>query len=85
MARKTFAWDEKKQGMILGAFFWLHWLTQIPGGILAQKYGTKAVFGLANFSGVLLTFSIPLAAYMGYQYLVFIRVLQGLVTVSVGR
>lgn len=79
---KKFAWDEKKQGLILGAFFWLHWVTQIPGGILAQKYGTKKVYGLSNFAGALFSFLIPVAAYLGYQCLIVVRVLQGLVTVK---
>ncbi|KAL9702381.1 hypothetical protein quinque_005899 [Culex quinquefasciatus] len=36
-----FEWNEYEQGLVLGAFFWLHWVTQIPGGVLARKYGTK--------------------------------------------
>lgn len=79
---KTFSWDEREQGLVLGAFFWLHWTTQIPGGVLAQKYGTKLVYGLSNFTGVLCCFIMPLAAYMGYQYLIFLRVLQGILAVS---
>lgn len=78
---KKFAWDEKKQSLILGAYFWLHWLTQIPGGILAQKYGTKKIYGLSNFSGALFCFIIPFSAYLGHHYLILVRVVQGLLTV----
>ncbi|KAF2878881.1 hypothetical protein ILUMI_27289, partial [Ignelater luminosus] len=74
-----FEWNEYQQGLILGAFFWLHWTTQIPGGLLANKYGTKLIFGLSNFSGVLFCFVIPAASFMGYKCLIFVRVIQGIV------
>lgn len=77
-----FAWNEYHQGLILGSYFWFHWLTQIPGGILARKYGAKLVFGLANFAGVVFCFFIPSVSYMGYEYLVALRAVQGLLTVS---
>lgn len=77
-----FEWNEVHQGVIIGAYFWFHWLTQIPGGILAQKYGTKLVFGAANFAGVVFSFFIPVASYQGYEWLVFVRAVQGLLTVS---
>ncbi|KAK9745456.1 Major Facilitator Superfamily [Popillia japonica] len=75
-----FEWNEVHQGVIIGAYFWFHWLTQIPGGILAQKYGTKLVFGAANFAGVVFSFFIPVASYQGYEWLVFVRAVQGLLT-----
>lgn len=77
-----FSWNEYHQGLILGGFFWLHWITQIPGGILGQKYGTKKVFGLSNFVGVLFNFIIPTFAYFGYQYLIVLRMIQGFICVS---
>nr|XP_022918574.1 sialin [Onthophagus taurus] len=75
-----FVWDEYIQGLILGAYFWLHWTTQIPGGLLAQKYGTKLVFGLSNFIGVLICFMIPFFSNLGYQYLITLRIIQGFIT-----
>lgn len=77
----VFDWNEYQQGQILGAFFWLHWLTQVPGGILAQYFGTKLVFGISNFAGVLCGFFIPVASKMGSNYLCALRVFQGFVTV----
>uniref|UniRef100_A0A1B6EC40 Major facilitator superfamily (MFS) profile domain-containing protein n=2 Tax=Clastoptera arizonana TaxID=38151 RepID=A0A1B6EC40_9HEMI len=74
-----FDWDEKKQNLILGAFFWFHWVLQIPGGVLARKFGTKAVFGLSNFATVLLTFVVPWCAYTDYRLLVANRVIQGII------
>lgn len=75
-----FSWNEKQQGYLLGAFFWVHWITQIPGGILAGKYGTKLVFGLSNLFGVLCSCLIPLAASFGYHYILILRVIQGFLT-----
>lgn len=78
-----FPWDETIQNQILGAFFWFHWVTQIPGGLLARKYGTKAIFGLSNFSCCILNLLIPLCAKTDYKLLVANRVLQGLIVVSI--
>ncbi|XP_026294582.1 sialin-like isoform X1 [Frankliniella occidentalis] len=74
-----FDWDERQQGLVLGAFFWLHWAMQVPGGVLARRYGTKLVFGLANLIPVLLTLLVPVVAYWDYRALLAIRFLQGLI------
>lgn len=80
---KQFDWNEKDQGNILSSFFWLHWLTQIPGGLLATKYGTKKVYGITNFLGAVCCFAIPFCAYQSVFYLILIRAVQGLIGVSV--
>lgn len=74
-----FSWNEYEQGLVLGSFFWLHWVTQIPGGILAKKYGTKLVFGLANVIGCWICFILPIVSYIDYKLLVFVRIIQGLI------
>lgn len=76
-----YEWNEYEQGLILGAFFWLHWTTQVPGGLLAAKYGTKVIFGMANFTAVLCCFVIPVASTLGWKCLIFIRCLQGILAV----
>lgn len=80
-----FEWNEYEQGLILGAFFWLHWSTQIAGGLLAGKYGTKLIYGLSNFTGVLCCFLIPVASYWGWKALIFVRCLQGILAVSISN
>ncbi|XP_046481434.2 sialin isoform X3 [Neodiprion pinetum] len=72
-----FSWNEYEQGLALGGYYWLHWAMQLPGGILARRYGTKLVFGLANFIPALLGFFIPLFARYHLYAFVLIRVLQG--------
>lgn len=74
-----FAWNARQQGALLGSFFWLHWALQIPGGLLARRYGTKLVFGLANLIGCALCALLPLAAHLDLRWLIGLRVLQGLV------
>nr|XP_018909283.1 PREDICTED: sialin-like [Bemisia tabaci] len=75
-----FEWDEIQQGHVLGAFFWLHWVSQVPGGMLARKYGTKKVFGLANLCISLMAYLIPFCAKWSFGALVAIRSLQGIVS-----
>lgn len=77
-----FEWNQYQQGLILGSFYWLHWLPQIPSGIWAQKYGTKVVFGLTNVISSWMCFFIPMAAFHSANALIFLRALQGLVAVS---
>jgi MFS family permease len=60
-------------------FMFITFFTQIPGGILAQKYGTKTVFGLSNLGGCLVCSLIPLAAYFSFNMVLFLRLLQGLI------
>lgn len=72
-------WDEYQQGLVLGAFFWLHWCTQIPGGMLAQRIGPKLVFGVSNLVACLLAVLLPLAASIDYRALIAVRVLQGFI------
>lgn len=74
-----FEWNEQERNLLLGSFYWLHWVTQIPGGILARKYGTKLVFGLSNLIGCLLCVAMPIAAYVNFELLLGLRVVQGLI------
>lgn len=60
----------------------MHWTTQLPGGLLARRYGTKLVYGLGNFLTALFGFLIPLMTHYHLYALVTLRVLQGLFAVS---
>lgn len=78
----TFEWNEYQQNTILGAFSVTHVIMQIPGGVLAQRYGAKAVFGLCNGLSALLSVVIPASAKINYETLVAVRLLQGLISVK---
>ncbi|XP_073836501.1 sialin-like [Musca autumnalis] len=77
---KKFYWNEREQALALGSFFWTHWITQIPGGILARKYGTKLIFGLSNIISCWICFLIPVACFVDFKALLVARILQGLLT-----
>ncbi|RWS12846.1 hypothetical protein B4U79_07937 [Dinothrombium tinctorium] len=49
-----FSWSENTKSYVLGSFFWGYVLTQIPGGRLAEKFGSKHLlgFGLVTASEV---------------------------------
>ncbi|OXU26091.1 hypothetical protein TSAR_011161 [Trichomalopsis sarcophagae] len=72
-----FQWNEYQQGLVLGAYYWIHWLSQLPGGLLARKYGTKIVFGMGNLLVALVGFLIPVATHYSLNSLIFLRLLQG--------
>lgn len=77
-----FDWDEHHQGLLLGSFYWLHWVTQVPGGILARKYGTKRVFGLSNFIGCVLCALVPIFSFVDLKLVLCLRTFQGFILVK---
>ncbi|XP_047109159.1 sialin-like isoform X1 [Schistocerca piceifrons] len=76
--QNRFDWDEHEQNVVMGAFFWLYWAAQVPGGMMGQYYGTKIVFGFSNLMISLTTLLIPLFASLDYRALVALRVFQGI-------
>ncbi|XP_043462317.1 sialin isoform X2 [Leptopilina heterotoma] len=74
-----FKWNEYDQSLALGSYYWLHWLSQLPGGLLARRYGTKIIFGWANLLTALVGLMIPFATNYHLYALVFLRVIQGFV------
>ncbi|OAD55056.1 Sialin, partial [Eufriesea mexicana] len=72
-----FNWDEKTQGVILGAFFIGYVSTNVPGGRMAEKFGGKLIYGLGVFLTAVLTVISPFAAYIGLVPFVAVRVAEG--------
>ena len=68
-------------GLVLGAFFYGYVITQLPGGWLAEKYGTKMVLGIGIAVTSVLTLFTPLAAQTSVWLLVAVRVAEGLAEV----
>lgn len=65
--------------MILSSFFWGYVLTQVPGGILAERFGGKHILGLGILSTAILTLLTPFAIETGgSSALMFLRFLIGL-------
>ncbi|XP_053575791.1 vesicular glutamate transporter 3 isoform X1 [Bombina bombina] len=77
--KAQFNWDPETVGLIHGSFFWGYIVTQIPGGFIANKLAANRVFGAAIFLTSILNMLIPSAAKVHYGFVIFVRVLQGLV------
>jgi hypothetical protein len=77
--RDGFKWDEHQQSQVLGSFYWLHWATQLPGGILASKYGTKFIFVASNGIACVMCMFMPILSYLDYRLMIGLRLVQGIV------
>lgn len=67
--------------MLLGAFYWSYWATELPGGLLAQKFGGRKVLGLGVTIAGIINLLIPAACHIHYLLAAFLRALQGLALV----
>lgn len=77
-----FDWDEKTQGLVLASFFWGYVITQMPGGLLADKYGGKVTLGIGMLFSSIGTILTPLVARnYGPVALIVLRLIIGLAQV----
>ncbi|CAF1419595.1 unnamed protein product [Rotaria magnacalcarata] len=72
-----FDWNPRTQGFVLGSFFYGYTLSQFIGGVLAERYGTKWIFGCSLLVAGILTLLTPIAAKTHVGYLIVIRILIG--------
>ncbi|XP_071448669.1 sialin-like [Hetaerina americana] len=75
---EVFNWDSIEQGMVIGALYWTYVISLVPGAMLANVIGPKLVFGGANLMSALLALLTPFAAKSGFNFLLLVRILQGL-------
>ncbi|XP_065204133.1 putative inorganic phosphate cotransporter [Planococcus citri] len=54
-----FSWDEKTQGIILSSVFWGYVVGQLPGGMIADRYGGKHTLGFGMLFCILCNLSLP--------------------------
>jgi ACS family sodium-dependent inorganic phosphate cotransporter-like MFS transporter 5 len=76
-------WPKELQGHVLGSFFYGYLISQIPGGILAERYGGKWVYGGSLLLATIATLLTPVAAALSFRFLIFLRVIVGVGSVSV--
>ena len=69
-------------GQVLSAFFYGYIITQIPGGLLAQRIGGRWVFGIGIVMTAVLTLLTQVAANFNIWVLVAVRALAGFFEVS---
>ncbi|XP_001600160.2 putative inorganic phosphate cotransporter [Nasonia vitripennis] len=76
---ELFEWSEYTQGIILSSFYWGYILTNLPGGLIAEKFGGKHTLGLGILSTAIFTISTPFCVMYGDSTtLVFLRILMGI-------
>ncbi|XP_026676997.1 sialin [Diaphorina citri] len=73
-----FDWDTTTQGAILSSFYWCYILSQVVGGVLTQRFGTKTVFGFSQLVTAICSLLIPQAAVLHYGALIALRSIQGI-------
>ncbi|XP_043281754.1 sialin-like [Venturia canescens] len=74
-----FEWNEYEQGLIIGAFYWLYWASQVPGGVLGRRYGAKKIFGGGNLLSAIICLLLPFAMKFHIVALLLCRCFQGLI------
>ncbi|GLH15005.1 Sialin [Gryllus bimaculatus] len=72
------AWPEHASGVLLGAFYWSYWLTELPGGLLAQRVGGRATLAAGVLLAGALNMTLPAACRLHYLAAAAVRALQGL-------
>ncbi|XP_020079666.1 ascorbate transporter, chloroplastic-like isoform X2 [Ananas comosus] len=73
-----FNWNPATVGLIQSSFFWGYLLTQIVGGIWADKIGGKVVLGFGVVWWSIATILTPLAAKIGLPFLLIMRAFMGI-------
>ncbi|GIZ02142.1 putative inorganic phosphate cotransporter [Caerostris extrusa] len=71
-------WDPELQGHIIGSGFLGYLLAQIPGGILAGRFGTKPVLLVGLFGASICNLISPISAKQHAYFLFVVHLLRGI-------
>ncbi len=75
---REFGWNKTTSGFVMSSFFIGYLLTQVPGGVLAGRFGGKHVLAGGVILWSLFTALTPPAAYAGFGVLIAARILMGM-------
>jgi ACS family sodium-dependent inorganic phosphate cotransporter len=75
---QEFGWNKTTSGFVMSSFFIGYLLTQVPGGMLAGRFGGKHVLAGGVILWSLFTALTPPAAYLGFGVLIATRILMGM-------
>jgi len=67
---KKFGWDMGVMGLVMSMFGVGYILTQLPGGLLADKFGGKKVLTIGSLGWSFFTFLTPFANRPSFMYMV---------------
>ncbi|KAF5270567.1 hypothetical protein FQR65_LT05465 [Abscondita terminalis] len=70
-------WSLNDQFYVLTSFYWTYIISQILGGTLAQKFGTKKVFGWTMFVASVCNVCIPFVSNLSYIAVVILQSAHG--------
>lgn len=73
-----FEWSPDIQGLVLASFFWGYLITEIPGGWLSMRFGSKVVILVGVGISSVATLLMPIGAKGHYAILIVLRVIAGL-------
>eukprot|EP00918_Siedleckia_nematoides_P093921 GHVU01206233.1.p1 GENE.GHVU01206233.1~~GHVU01206233.1.p1 ORF type:complete len:538 (+),score=42.06 GHVU01206233.1:259-1872(+) len=73
-----FVWEKELQGHILGAFFYGYLVSQVPAGLLAERFGGKWVFAGFTALSTIGTLLMPIAARIHVSLMIILRVIIGI-------
>eukprot|EP00040_Diaphanoeca_grandis_P025492 m.141262 g.141262 ORF g.141262 m.141262 type:complete len:489 (-) comp30172_c0_seq1:131-1597(-) len=82
MAAK-FNWNNEEKGEVLGSFFYGYVILQVPGGLVASRFGGKIVLVVAMFGTCLTTAMVPWVVTKNTLALRILRITCGLFQSSV--
>ncbi|CAG9464222.1 unnamed protein product [Pedinophyceae sp. YPF-701] len=74
---QQFGWTPETMGLVQSSFFWGYLLTQVAGGVLADRIGGKSVLGFGVMWWSLATVVTPIAAQAGLWPLLAVRAMMG--------
>jgi len=75
---REFNWSPATVGLVQSSFFWGYLLTQIAGGIWADKVGGKRVLGLGVVLWSIATILTPIAARVGFPFFLLVCAFMGI-------
>lgn len=78
-----FLWDERLQSLVTGSFFWGYIVTQLTGGRLAERIGTKYMFASLQITVGIVTVCLPALAKVGVEFFIMGRIMLGLAQVGI--
>ncbi|KAJ9584141.1 hypothetical protein L9F63_021506 [Diploptera punctata] len=75
---KRVDWSEQETAVVFSAFYWCYWITELPGGMLAEKFGARRVLGIAVMTAGAVNLVFPLACNVHFILAAALRAIQGL-------
>ncbi|KAF5274227.1 hypothetical protein FQA39_LY07331 [Lamprigera yunnana] len=74
----TLDWSVDAQYYVLASFYWTYIVTQVIGGLTAQRFGSKITLGFALLATSICNMLIPMASRVHYVLVVVLQLIQGI-------